>query len=107
MTTTLMWETKALTMKKPMISGGYTREKVLMSEASALDKITAYMAENRINAVLEAGLYHKMVLEAITVEKDENNQDMVYQPHGVEDLTNGHSDKKDEGIPTTQRLDCI
>ena len=42
-----------------------------MSEANALDKITAYMAKNRINAALEAKLYQKMALEAIFVEKDE------------------------------------
>src|ERR1044072_3944607 len=107
MTTTLMSETKTLTMKKPVISGGYTREKILMSEAYVLDKIMAYMAENRINAALEAGLHHKMALEAITVEKDENNQDMVRQPHDSELLTNDHPNMKEEGIPTSQRLDFI
>src|ERR1044072_7034820 len=78
-----------------------------MSEASALDKITAYMAENRINAALEAGLYHKMALEAITVEKDESNQSMVLRSHDSERLTNDHPTVKEEGIPTSQRLDCI
>ena len=78
-----------------------------MSEADALDKITAYMAENRINAAVEAGLYHKMALEAITVEKGQNNQDMVRQPHDSELLTNDHPNVKEGGIPTSQRLDCI
>src|ERR1044072_5895097 len=72
MITTLMSETKTLTMKKPVISGGYTREKILMSEANALDKITTYMAEKRINAALEAGLCQNLALEAITVEKRMN-----------------------------------
>src|ERR1044072_3436430 len=107
MTTTLMSETKTLIMKKPVISGGCTREKVLTSEANALNKITAYTAENRINAALEAGLYHKMALEAITVEKGQNNQDMVRQPHDSELLTNDHPNVKEGGIPTSQRLDCI
>src|ERR1044072_8749530 len=96
MTTTLMSENKALTMKKPMISGGYTREKIPMSEASALDKITAYMAENRINAALEAGLCHKMALDAIHVEKDESNRN-----------TSEHPSMKEERFPTKQSLDCI
>src|ERR1044072_2031466 len=107
MTTTLTSETKTLTMKKPVISGGYTREKIPMSEASSLDKITAYMAENRINAALEAGLYHKMALEAINVEKDESNQNMVFRPQDSKFLTNEHPTAKEEGIPTSQRLDCI
>src|ERR1044072_1910876 len=104
MTTTLMSEIKILTMKKPVISGGCTREKIPMSEADALDKITAYMAENRINAALEAGLYHKMALEAITVENDQN---MVSQPHDSELLTNDHPNVREGGVPTSQRLDCI
>src|SRR5580765_2353540 len=93
---TLMSEIRIPTMKKPIISGGYTREKTPMSEAEALDKITAYMAENRINAALEAGLYHKMALEAIHVKKDESNRN-----------TSEHPSMKEEGIPTNQRLDCI
>src|ERR1044072_3561904 len=104
MTTTLMSEIKILTMKKPVISGGCTREKIPMSEASALDKITAYMAENRINAALEAGLYHKMALEAITVEKGESNKDIVHQPRDSELLTNDRHSLKEEGISTSQRL---
>src|ERR1044072_791465 len=92
----LMSEIRIPTMKKPMIFGGYTREKTPMSEADALDKITAYMAENRINAALEAGLYHKMVLEAIHVEKDESNRN-----------ASEHPSMKEEGILTNQRLDCI
>src|ERR1044072_4435280 len=104
---TLMSEIRILTMKKPVISGGCTREKIPMSEANSLDKITAYMAENRINAALEAGLFHKMGLEAITVEKDQNNQDMVRQPHDSELLTNDHPNEKEGGISTSQRLDCI
>ena len=78
-----------------------------MSEANALDKITAYMAENRINAALEAELYQKMALEAILVEKAEDNQDMVNQPNDSEFRINDHSSVKEEGILTSQRLDCI
>src|ERR1044072_4606739 len=130
MTTTLMSETKTLTMKKPVISGGYTREGILISEADALDKITDYMAENIINEALEAGLYKNMAwkaitvekrmntaseaevckklsLEAITVGKDESNQSMVLRPRDSELFTNDHPTVKEEGIPTSQRLDCI
>src|ERR1044072_9771995 len=107
MTIILMSEIRTLTMNKPVISGGYTREKIPMSEASALDKITAYMAENRINAALEAGLYHKMALEDINVEKDESNQNMVLRPQDSNLLTDEHPSMKEEGIPTNQRLDCI
>src|ERR1044072_5745739 len=107
MITPPMSNMKILTMKKHVLSGGCTREKVPMSEANALDKITAYMAENRINAALEAELYQKMALEAIFVEKDENNQDMVRQSHDSELLTNDHLNMKEEGIPTSHRLDCI
>src|ERR1044072_2916404 len=107
MTTPPMSKTKTLTMKKPVLSGGCTREKVPMSEANALNKITAYMAENRINAALEAELYQKMALEAILVEKAEDNQDMVNQPNDSELRINDHSSIKEEGIPTSQRLDCI
>src|ERR1044072_4766820 len=103
----LMSEIRIPTMKKPMISGGYTREKFPMSEAEALDKITAYMAENRINAALEAGLYHKMALEAIHVEKDESNQNVVFRPQDSKLLTSDHPTAKEEGISTSQRLDCI
>src|ERR1044072_2372032 len=78
-----------------------------MSEANALDKITAYMAEKRINAALEAELNQKLSLEAIIVEKDEDNQDMVNRPNGPELRTNDLSRVKEEGIPTNQRLDCI
>src|ERR1044072_4154997 len=107
MTIILMSEIRTLTMNKPVISGGYTREKIQMSEANALDKITAYMSENRINAALEAGLYHKMALEAIHVEKDESNQDLVFPPQDSKLLTRDHPSVKEEGIPTSQRLDCI
>src|ERR1044072_8332729 len=107
MTTILMSETKTLTMMKPVISGGYTREKIPMSEANALDKITAYMAENRINVALEAGLYHKMALEAINVEKDESNRNMVLRPKDLHLHTDENPSMKEEGIPTNQRLDCI
>src|ERR1044072_2585714 len=104
---TLMSEIRIPTMKKPTIPGGCTREKIPMSEADALDKITAYMAENRVNAALEAGLYHKMALEAINVEKDESNQNMVLRPQDSNLLTDEHPSMKEEGIPTSQRLDCI
>src|ERR1044072_1517625 len=104
---TLMSEIRIPTMKKPMISGGYTREKTPMSEADALDKITAYMAENRINAALEAGLYHKMALEAITVEKDETNPTIVLRRQHLNLLRDEHPSIKEEGIPTNQSLDCI
>src|ERR1044072_9075743 len=104
---TLMSEIMIPTMKKPTIPGGYTREKIPMSEANALDKITAYMAENRINVTLEAGLYNKMALEAINVEKDESNQNMVLRPQGSKLLTSERPSMKEEGIPTSQRLDCI
>src|ERR1044072_7918636 len=104
---TVMSEIRIPTMKKPMISGGDTREETPMSEADALDKITAYMAENRINAALEAGLYHKMALEAIHVEKDESNRNIVLRPKDLNLLTDEHPSMKEEGIPTNQRLDCI
>src|ERR1044072_7239915 len=78
-----------------------------MSEANALDKITTYMAENRINAALEAELNQKMAFEAIIVEKDKDNQDMVSRPNDSELRTNDHSRVKEEGIPTSKRLDCI
>src|ERR1044072_9525737 len=107
MTTPLMSKTNTLTMKKPVLFGGCTREEVPMSEANALDKITTYMAENRINAALEAELNQKMALEAIIVEKDEHNQDMVSRPNDPELRTNDHSRVKEEGIPTSQRLGCI
>src|ERR1044072_3573877 len=107
MTTPLMSETKTLTMKKPVLSGGCTRERVPMSEANALDKSTAYMGENRINAALEAELNQKMALEAIHVEKDEDNHGMVRRPNESELHTNDHSRMNEEGIPTSQRLDCI
>src|ERR1044072_6782564 len=104
---TLMSEIRIPTMKKPVISVGCTREKIPMSEADALDKITAYMAENRINAALEAGLYQKMALEAINVEKDESNQNVVLRPQDSKLLTDEHPSMKEEGIPISQRLDCI
>src|ERR1044072_2608768 len=104
---TVMSEIRIPTMKKPMISGGDTREKTPMSEADALDKITAYMAENRINAALEAGLYHKMALEAIHVEKHESNRNIVLRPQDLNLLTDEHHSIKEEGIRTNQRLDCI
>src|ERR1044072_4135053 len=101
MTTPLMSETKTLTMKKLVLSGGGTREEIRMSEANALDKITAYMAENRINAALEAEKCQKMALEAIIIEKNEDNQNMVSQPNDPELRINDYSRVKEEGIPTS------
>ena len=51
-------------MKKPVLFGGYTKEIALMSEANALDRIMAYMAENRIVTALEAESEQRMGLEA-------------------------------------------
>src|ERR1044072_4558222 len=102
-----MTKIKILTMKKPVLFRGYTKEKVPMSEANALDRITAYMAENRINVALEAELEQNMALEAITVENSENNLNMVNRPNDIE-LQAGVFDKVEEkGTPVTQRLDCI
>src|ERR1044072_9058668 len=95
----LILKAKTLMMKKPVLFGGYTKEKVLMSEADALDRITAYMVGNRINAALEADLEQNMALEAIIVEKSENNSNMVKGP-GVAELQAGAFDEVEEkGTP--------
>ena len=47
-----------------------------MSEANALDRITAYMAENRIYAALEAELNQEMALEAIILEDNEETRSL-------------------------------
>src|ERR1044072_6972687 len=49
----------------------------------------------------------KMAWEAILVEKDEDNQDMVRRPNESELHTNDHSRMNEEGTLTSQRLDCI
>ena len=79
-----------------------------MSEANALDRITAYMAENRIITALEAESKQKMDLEAIIVENNEINPNMVNRPEVDEFHTTITNKFEDEGgTPTTQRLDCI
>ena len=78
-----------------------------MSEANALDRITAYMVENRINTALEAELNQKLAVEAIIVENDEDNPNMVNRPDDVELHTNSNAKVEEEGISATQMLDCI
>ena len=78
-----------------------------MSEADALDRITAYMAENRINAALEGDLEQNMALKAIIVEKSENNSNMVKRPNVVELQAVASDEVEEKGTPATQRLDCI
>src|ERR1044072_88787 len=103
----LILKAKILMMKKPVLCGGYTKEKVLMSEANALDRITAYMAENRINAALEAELEQNMALEAITVKNSENDLNMVNRPNDTELQAGVFDNVEGKGTPATQRLDCI
>src|ERR1044072_4389736 len=103
----LILEAKIRMMKKPVLFGGYTKEKVLMSEANALDKITAYMAENRINAALEAELEQSMALEAITVEDNDNNSNMVKIPNVAEPQAVASDEVEEKRTPVMQTLDCI
>src|ERR1044072_5473830 len=103
----LILEAKILMMKKPVFFGGCTKEKIPMSEADTLNRITAYMAENRINAALEADLEQNMALKAIIVEKSENNSNMVKRPNVAELQTVAFDEVEEKGTPATQRLDCI
>src|ERR1044072_3193875 len=103
----LILEAKILMMKKPVLFGGYTKEKIPMSEANALDRITAYMAENRINAALEADLEQNMALKAIIVEKSENNPNMVKRPNVAKLQTVASDEVEEKGTPAMQTLDCI
>src|ERR1044072_6674013 len=107
MSTLPMMKIKTLIMKKPVFFGGCTKEKVPMSEANALDRITVYMAENRIITALEAESKQKMALDAIIVENNEINPNMVNRPDGDELHTNISNEVEEEGTPATQRLDCI
>src|ERR1044072_3707855 len=94
-------------MKKLVLFGGYTKETTLMSEANALERITAYMAENRINTALEAELEQNMALEAIIVENNGSNSNMVKRLN-VSELQSVASDEVEEKrTPVMQRLDCI
>ena len=92
-------------MKKPVLFGGCTKEKVPISEANALDRITAYMAENRIIMALEVEAKQKLALKAIIVENNEINPNMVNRPDDAELHTNIPVKFEEEGIPATQRLD--
>src|ERR1044072_4572427 len=107
MSTLPMMKIKILIMKKPVLIGGCTKERVPMSEAKALDRIAAYMAENRINTALEAKLNQKMALEAIIAENDENNPNMVEGPDEVELHADNPNKVEEGGTQATQRLDCI
>ena len=75
-----------------------------MFEANALDKITTYMAENRIIMALEAESKQRMALEASIVENNEINPNMANRPNSDE----YHADffdmvEEEGGAPTTQR----
>src|ERR1044072_9937511 len=107
MTTLPMMKIKILITKKPVLFGGCTKEKVPMSEANALDRIMAYRAENRIITALEAEAKQKLALEAIIFENNEINPNIVNRPEDAELHTYILNKVEEEGIPVTQRLDCI